>query len=891
MAIAQPGILTTIAGNGTTSYSGDGGPATAAAFWYPSGVYPDNSGNVYIYDQLNYVIRKVDAAGIITTVIGGGPSGADVTPATAAALGSLDYGPSIIKVGGDLIFGDGNRIRRLNLATGMLSTISGMTGSAGSAATGDGGPATAAGIGMIAGICFDSAGNMYIASATTARIRKITPAGIISTFAGTGVAGYSGDGGPATAATLNYPGGLCFDTAGNLYVSEQVNHCIRKISPSGIITTIAGTGVHGFSGDNGPATAAQFYQPGHMCFDTYGNLYVADNLNSRIRKISPSGIITSITAGGTGLGSMSTGVPASSVLMWNTWCVSIDSNNNLYVTDKYDGRVCKINATNITATSDSMTVCMNNTCTGPHIYVMPDFYPGSSLKTWFGDGTSQVNTPGPFGMFDITHTYNYPGIYPIKHVLSYSGTRVDSVTYDYDYKFCRTLPIKLYNDVNGNCTFEPNSEYYLTHPVTLAIDSNGIMVDSVTVLSGLNYNATGGAGDIYTFRVLNTVPGIIPSCPATGIIVDTLGISGNDTKLMGFHCSSTPGFDLKENDLLLTGRHMQTGQLVVGNNYCTPQPGTLRVLHSPKYTYQSASPLPTSVVGNVLSWDLGLLSSADAGPRNIHYTLRVPGAWLMPGDTANSGLVVNPVSGDMEMVNNSRDRIDTVRNSFDPNAIEVSPAACFNEGTTPLLTYAIQFENDGNDTARNIFVLDTIPNTLDVQSLKMQSSSHYLFFTKVHNGSNWVLKFDFPNIMLPDSTHHDQCTGMFTYTIKTVAGMTAGASIRNRSGIYFDDNEVVMTNTSEKDVCIPVPPPTGISAVAATDILFYPTPVGTLLHINNVPVHTSFRILNIVGATVQTGELKAGNNEVPFALQAQGMYIVELTGSEGTKTVRKIVKE
>jgi hypothetical protein len=314
----------------------------------------------------------------------------------------------------------------------------------------------------------------------------------------------------------------------------------------------------------------------------------------------------------------------------------------------------------------------------------------------------------------------------------------------------------------------------------------------------------------------------------------------------------------------------------------------LQVAHSPKYTYVSASPPPTSVSGDILSWDLGLLSSVDASPHNIHYTLRVAGPWLIPGDTANSGFVVNPVSGDMAVANNTTERNDTVRSSFDPNAIEVTPAGCMNEGATPLLTYAIQFENDGNDTARNIFVLDTIPNTLDINSLKLLASSHTMFFSKIHNGSNWVLKFDFPDIMLPDSTHHDLCTGIFAYTIKPVSGMMPGSSIINRAGIYFDDNEVVMTNTSVKSVCIP---PTGMYAASYTEIELYPNPAGNVLHIGHVPDARTFRILNIVGATVLTGELTTGENKVPLRSLTPGMYLVEVIGRDGTRAFKKFVKD
>jgi sugar lactone lactonase YvrE len=281
--VQTTGIISTIAGNGTASYSGDGGPATSAALSYPSCVTFDAYGNLYIADQGNMRIRKVDTLGIITTVAGTGGYGfsGDGGPAINAVFNNPDH--VIFDASGNLYVCDwGNYRLRMIDATGMIRTIA---GNGSSAYSGDGGPATAAGIGL-EGILFDHSGNILICDAINNRIRKVDPSGTITTFAGTGGAALSGDGGPATAATFNFPGGLAYDLWDDIIIADEDNQAIRKIDPLGIITTIAGTAISGYSGDGGPATAAEFDYPDGIVFDAVGNLYVSDLWNNRVRKIN-----------------------------------------------------------------------------------------------------------------------------------------------------------------------------------------------------------------------------------------------------------------------------------------------------------------------------------------------------------------------------------------------------------------------------------------------------------------------------------------------------------------------------------------------------------------------------------------------------------------------------
>jgi hypothetical protein len=287
--IAADGTIQTIAGNGLQGFKGDGGDATEAGFEYPADIAAGANGNLYIADNLGHRIRKVTPAGVSSTVAGAGESGfsGDGGDASAAKLRSPVR--IALDTAGNLYIADnGNaRIRKVS-AAGAISTIAG-TGRPGF--SGDNGPATAAQIASVAGLGVDAAGNVYVADAGNARIRRITARGVISTIAGAGTTGFSGEGGPAIEAEID-PLNLAVDAAGNVFIVEL--HRIRRIGTDGVIRTVAGTGAAGFSGDGGLATAAQLRGPTAVAVDAKGNLYVADSLNGRIRKIAVNGGISAV---------------------------------------------------------------------------------------------------------------------------------------------------------------------------------------------------------------------------------------------------------------------------------------------------------------------------------------------------------------------------------------------------------------------------------------------------------------------------------------------------------------------------------------------------------------------------------------------------------------------
>jgi sugar lactone lactonase YvrE len=358
LAALTPGIISSVAGNGTAGFSGDGGAATSAELTDPYGVAVDSAGNLYIADLNNNRIRKVAAGtGVITTVAGNGTGSfsGDGAAATSAEL----KGPSgaAVDSAGNLYIADlsNNRIRKVAASTGVITTVAG-NGTAGF--SGDGGAAASAELLSPWGVAVDSAGNLYIADSGNDRIRKVAAStGMITTVAGNGALGFSGDGGPATSAELYAPRGVAVDSTGNLYIAESSNQRIRKVAAgTGIITTVAGNGTAGFSGDGGAATSAELDSPWSVAVDSAGNLYIAESFYSHIRKVTASnGIITTVAGNGTA-GLSGDGGAATSAELNGPQSVAVDSAGNLYIADAQNNVIRRVavnaSALSFTATSE-----------------------------------------------------------------------------------------------------------------------------------------------------------------------------------------------------------------------------------------------------------------------------------------------------------------------------------------------------------------------------------------------------------------------------------------------------------------------------------------------------------------------------------------------------------
>ncbi len=335
LKVSTTGVISIVAGNGMSTFAGDGGLAIGASLSYPSGLAFDSSGNFYIADLYSSKIRKVDTNGIITTVIGGSGSGfaGDGGPAAKALI----QNPEGIAIdhSGNLYIADwgNNRIRMVNPA-GIISTV---VGSSTTGYSGDGGPAAKASIALPNGVAVDSSGNLYIADTDNNAIRKISN-GIITTVAG-GQSGFGGDGGLATNARLSVPQSVAVDASGNLYIADMGNQRIRRVDPSGVITTVAGTGTAGFSGDGGTATAAMLSAPAAVGVDASGAVYVSDVDNHRVRRFVPGGNIATFAGMAFSIGD---GGPSTQARLTVPNSVAVDSTGNLFIADSADNRVREV---------------------------------------------------------------------------------------------------------------------------------------------------------------------------------------------------------------------------------------------------------------------------------------------------------------------------------------------------------------------------------------------------------------------------------------------------------------------------------------------------------------------------------------------------------------------
>ena len=343
------GLINTVAGG--SLQAGDGGAAALAQLADPQGVALDSSGNLYIADSLNRRVRKV-SGGVINTVAGTGVEGYSGDNGLATSAQLVDpYGVAVDSAG-NLYISDPQNYRIRKVSNGLITTFAG-NGTAGY--SGDNGLATSATLSSPTGIAVDASGNVYFADTNTGHIREVSN-GIITTVAGNGIAGYGGDNGPATSAGLHYPYGIAADSAGNLYIADTFNQRIRKVS-GGVITTVAGNGIPGYSGDSGLATSAQLNDPNAVAVDSAGNLYIADQGNNVIREVS-NGVITTIAGGGSQFGDNG---PATSAQFSNPSAVAVASNGNVYVSDSGNARVRLLS---ISSTSSGSGLSISKSHTG-----------------------------------------------------------------------------------------------------------------------------------------------------------------------------------------------------------------------------------------------------------------------------------------------------------------------------------------------------------------------------------------------------------------------------------------------------------------------------------------------------------------------------------------------
>ncbi|MFN2298493.1 MAG: hypothetical protein ACK2UB_06580, partial [Anaerolineales bacterium] len=372
-AKAAGAVITTAAGIGERAVTGDGGPAIQARLADPYGVATAPDGSVYVADTSNHRVRRIRPDGIITTVAGKGSStelggfSGDGGPATQAEL----RGPRGVAVGpdGSLYIADTNnsRIRRVG-PDGIISTLAG-TGIPGG--EGDGGPAAQARLYSPSDVAVGPDGSLYIADTYNSRVRRVGPDGIIVTVAGTGIAGFGGDGGPATQARISYTTGIAVGSDGSLYIADSSNQRVRRVGPDGIIKTVAGNGAGGFqgafAGDGGPATLAGLRMPSAVALSADGSIYIADTENQRIRRVGPEGVIMTVAGKDNPDGLFfGDGGPATQAGLYYPRGLAVAPNGDIYVANPNQARIRRITTSFPGLGTGNIAVASEN---GDEIYI------------------------------------------------------------------------------------------------------------------------------------------------------------------------------------------------------------------------------------------------------------------------------------------------------------------------------------------------------------------------------------------------------------------------------------------------------------------------------------------------------------------------------------------
>ncbi len=523
-------IITTIAGTGTYASTGDGGAATAASFRAIVDIAVDRRRNIYIAESDNNKIRRIDSSGVVTTFAGTGTSGfsGDGGAATAATLHS-PFGVAVDS-SGNVYISDGvnHRIRKVD-TSGVITTIAGRGSTGGTGAFGgDGGAATAARLAYPASIAFDISGNLYIVDANNFRVRKINTSGIISTFAGNGSGGYSGDGGPATAAGL-WGGTSLFVAGGNLYLCDVNTHRIRKVNSSRIISTIAGTGTSSYSGDGGAATAAYLNNPRGVVVDASGNVYISDQNNSRVRKIDTSGVITTLAGTGTS-GHTGDGGPATAAQIEKPAGLAIDGNGDLLMGDTNDGVIRKISISGTSTTSGTLSgassVCVsaNTTLTSS----------GTSGGAWSSSSTS-IATVSSSGVVtgvsagSATISYSVSGASSVATMSMTVNPLPNAGTISGLSTLCTSTTTTLTSSGSGGGSWTSSSTARAT------VNASGVVTGVTAGAVTISYSVTNGCGtDVATNAmtinaspVAGTISGATNVCVAANTTLTTSGSGGS----------------------------------------------------------------------------------------------------------------------------------------------------------------------------------------------------------------------------------------------------------------------------------------------------------------------------------------------------------------------------
>jgi len=502
---------------------------------------------------------------------------------------------------------------------------------------------------------------------------------------------------------------------------------------------------------------------------------------------------------------------------------------------------------------------------------------GTTVKIYYGDGNSNTITPTSKFIWD-THKFASEGTYTVKAVTYNGTTAVDSTTRTLRIH-CSSAIINVYYDATSDC-IKQLFEWHVTSKTLVEVKESGIVIDTLDVWGCRYYELKKSTP--YIFRILNTPVGTSATCPSTGqISFTTPAFKTNQTLDFGMQCGTTSQYDLAVDvwgqfrPVSFSYIHVYPRNIAL----CGSTGGIVTLNISPKYSYSSATITPTSVSGNTITWNLTAVQLLSF--TSIRVTVN-PATTVALGDTVCNTASISPTSGDVNLINNTDYTCNTVASSFDPNEKSVYPQGNFKQGD--VFTYRIDFENLGNDTAFNIHVLDTLSTYLNENSIEILNSSHAMSHSILTAGTKKILKFDFPNILLPDSNDKLHNKGYVEFRIATkTSGIPSGTVLSNRAGIYFDVNPVVMTNSAYRRLA-----PVSVNEVNTTEeIQVYPNPANDVLYINMADNHYQHAsVMNSVGQELKHVSVSKGNNTVDIKQLIPGIYQLLLKGENGTKAIK-----
>lgn len=525
--------------------------------------------------------------------------------------------------------------------------------------------------------------------------------------------------------------------------------------------------------------------------------------------------------------------------------------------------------------------------------------PSMKIVTNYGDGISDTVMLSATTVFSWTHTYAMTGTYSIRFKLFKGDTLYDSRMISQVVNFCNTIKLRNFYDTDSNCV-KSATEHMSIQTNRVKVDSAGYTVDTIAYLGALNYSAYGTIGDIYRFTPIEDPTHWRILCLGAGYFADTLRSGGYVHPI--HYVPLLNRFSMFDYGMYTVGRfsRMRDGRVDLYPRLNFGEDTSLCIIKyriSPRMRISNTSHRPSIISMDSLeySWHFNRFRYT-----TVELNLRSISGSFSVGDTLYSVAQVGPLMRDVDTPNNFGRRCDEVVAAYDPNFIASNPAGCITSGITT--EYTVGFENTGNDTAYNVHVLDTLSGYLDPRTLEPIMSSHPMVMETRHIGGMTIVKFDFPDIKLLDSSQPHGNHGVFKYKIRVRSGLADGTLISSRVGIYFDDNDVVMTNTQVNTINCPVyvTYPTVESVGTATavdnlpgsnDLKVYPNPVNDELHIEaTLAQYDECVVTNTMGKVIWSSKLHLAHQTIPTKQWPSGIYFVQVKGTLGTKTV-KLVKQ